>query len=59
VAVGDRVKVAFRIRGKEYKERYYVDLDALQIEKLEGAAASAPVEDADPFSPPDDTVPPF
>ena len=59
VAVGDRVKVAFRIRGKEYKERYYVDLEAFQMEKLESAAASVPFEDADPLSPPDDTVLPF
>jgi hypothetical protein len=59
VVVGDRVKVDFRIRGKEYKERYYVDLDVFQIEKLEGGAASVPCEDADPFSRPDDPILPF
>ena len=59
VAVGDRVKVGFRIRGKEYKERYYVDLDAFRIEKLEGGDASVPYEDSETPSTPDDTVLPF
>jgi len=57
VVVGDRVKVAFRIRGNEYKERYYVDLQAFQVEKLEGDGSSVSYDGAEPLSPPDDPTP--
>lgn len=57
VAVGERVKVAFRIRGNEYKERYYVDLQAFQIEKLDADGSSVAYDDAEPPSPPDDPTP--
>jgi len=39
---GARVSVSFRIRGNEYKERYFVDLQAFKIEPLEGAAGAPP-----------------
>jgi hypothetical protein len=57
VAVGDRVKVDFRIRGNEYKERYYVDLQAFQIAKLDTDGASVSYEDAEQLAPPDDPTP--
>jgi hypothetical protein len=41
------VKVAFRIRGNEYKERYFVDLQAFKIEPLDGAAGVPPAAAAD------------
>jgi len=56
VAVGDRVKVVFRIRGKEYKERYYVDLDAFKVDKMEGDGSSVSYDEAEPM-PPDDPTP--
>jgi len=32
---GERVKVSFGIRGNEYNERYYVDLNAFKVEQLD------------------------
>jgi single-strand DNA-binding protein len=37
IRVGDPVKVAFDIRGSEYKERFYVNLNAWKITKGEGS----------------------
>lgn len=34
VKVGDRVKVTFSIRGREYKERYFNDLVVFKIAKV-------------------------
>ena len=45
LSIGDELKVAFDIRGNEFKERYYVNLNAWKISKAsEGAspAAAAP-----------------
>jgi hypothetical protein len=36
VRIGDQVKVAFDIRGSEYKERFYVNLNAWKISKASG-----------------------
>jgi single-strand DNA-binding protein len=36
VSVGDAVKVAFDIRGSEYKERFYVNLNAWKLSKADG-----------------------
>lgn len=36
VRIGDQVKVAFDIRGSEYKERFYVNLNAWKIAKTSG-----------------------
>ena len=33
VSVGDRVNVTFDIRGNEYKERFYVNLNAWKLSK--------------------------
>lgn len=58
IAVGDRVNVKFDVKGREYNDRYYVDLNAWRIEKMdaeggapaggqgEPAAAGAPVPPA-------------
>jgi len=56
VAVGERVKVDFRIRGNEYKERYYVDLQAFKIDKLDTDGSSVSYDEAEP-PPPDDPTP--
>ncbi|MDE0825871.1 MAG: DUF3127 domain-containing protein [Akkermansiaceae bacterium] len=59
LAVGDAVKVNFDIRGNEYNDRYYVNLNAWKIAKLDGSssgggesqaapAANAPAADAPP-----------
>lgn len=57
----DTVKVTFDIRGNEYKERFYVNLNAWKLEKLGGAPAQDVTpeygdEDAPPGigGPPDD-----
>lgn len=48
VAVGDRVKVSFDIRGREYNGRHYTDLSGWRIEKedsgspAQGAPAPGP-----------------
>lgn len=40
VSVGENVKVAFDIRGNEYKERFYVNLNAWKLSKAESEAES-------------------
>jgi single-strand DNA-binding protein len=40
VSVGDTVKVAFDIRGSEYKERFYVNLNAWKLSKADGGSGS-------------------
>ena len=58
VSVGDRVKVVFRIRGKEYKDRYFVDLDAFKVDKLDGDGSSVSYDTAaEPLEPLDDPTP--
>ena len=37
---GDQVTVKFDVRGREYNDRYYVDLNAWRVEKM-GAEAPA------------------
>ncbi|MGB1131313.1 MAG: DUF3127 domain-containing protein [Haloferula sp.] len=36
LAIGDEVQVTFDIRGNEYKERFYVNLNAWKIAKTSG-----------------------
>jgi len=51
VSVGDRVMAAFNLRGNEYNGRYYVNLQAWRLSKLEdgsnakAAVAASPAED--------------
>ena len=60
VAVDDRVRVQFRIRGNPSKDgtRYFVSLQASQIEKMgaDGSAVTVEPEDAPPPSE-DDPMP--
>lgn len=44
VRIGDPVKVAFDIRGSEYKERFYVNLNAWKITKGEGGEGESRIE---------------
>ncbi len=41
ITEGDQVNVKFDVKGREYNDRYYVDLNAWRIEKMgaEGAPA--------------------
>ena len=39
---GDVVNVSFNVRGNEYKDRYFVSLQAWRIKPLETAGAKAP-----------------
>ena len=61
---GDKVKVSFDIRGREWKENYYVNLNAWKIEALGGGAAAAE-DDGPPLREPEmgagevDEEPPF
>jgi len=48
---GDKVKVSFDIRGREWKENYYVNLNAWKIESLGGDAPAA--DDGPPLREPE------
>ncbi|MDR1497637.1 MAG: DUF3127 domain-containing protein [Puniceicoccales bacterium] len=43
--VGDKVKVFFDLRGREWKENYYVNLNAWKIEPAGGTSISSAPED--------------
>lgn len=36
---GERVKVTFGLRGREWQGKYFVDIDAIKMESLDAAAA--------------------
>ena len=42
ITEGDRVNVKFDVKGREYNDRYYVDLNAWRIEKMDAEGAGAP-----------------
>ena len=42
---GDKAKVFFDLRGREWKENYYVNLNAWKIERVDGASEAVPPED--------------
>ena len=42
VSIGDTVKVSFDIRGSEYKERFYVNLNAWKLVKSGGGSDDEP-----------------
>ena len=42
VTEGDQVTVKFDIKGREYNDRYYVDLNAWRIEKMDAQGAPSP-----------------
>lgn len=57
---GDKVKVSFDLRGREYQDRYFVNLNAWKIDY--GAGESADSDEPPPFDPADeilDEEPPF
>ena len=56
VAVGDRVKVSFRIRSRLYNEKYYTDLESFKIDKMDVDGSSVSFDEAEPM-PPDDPTP--
>lgn len=62
--VGDEIKVSFDIRGREWKENYYVNLNAWKIESA-GASGAPGGEDGPPLREPEmgagdlDEEPPF
>jgi len=50
---GDPVKVSFNLRGNEYNGRYFVNLQAWRVEKVEGSVGDEPLSDA----PADESLP--
>lgn len=60
---GDKVKVAFDLRGREYQDRYFVNLNAWKVEAAGGNSSSASASaEPPPFDPADeilDEEPPF
>ena len=48
VQKGQRVKVSFDLRGNEYNDRYFVNLNAWRIEGTDQQAAPAAPEDGSP-----------
>ena len=57
VAVGERVRVSFRLRGREYKELFLVNLEAVGVEKMGADGSSVTMDEAPP--PSDDDPMPF
>ena len=53
---GDEVSVAFNLRGNEYKDRFYVNLNAWKIEKQNGSNDAAGI-DQSPIPSADDAPP--
>lgn len=43
--IGDTVQVSFDIRGNEFKDKYYVNLNAWKITKTAAGSPAAPVDD--------------
>ena len=56
VVPGDRVKVSFRIRGNLFKERYFVDLQAYRIDKMDGEGSVVEYDETAPM-PTDEPMP--
>lgn len=58
---GDKAKVSFDLRGREWKGNYYVNLNAWKLEKLDGSAEAPPPDDGplptEPGEPVDDEAP--
>ena len=59
VQAGERLRVVFTIRGREYQGRHYVNLEAYKVERMDAVAADggeAPISDEPPL---DDSIMPF
>lgn len=65
VKPGERVKVTFGLRGREWNGKYFVDVDALKLEKLDETGGSDesdsdfPVDNGVPVNDADDGAMPF
>lgn len=60
VNAGERLRIHFRLRGREYKERFYVNLEAFKMERMDVAAGAPPSKDVTLDEPPlDDGPMPF
>ncbi len=59
VAANDRVRVSFRLRGREYKERFFVNLEAVGLEKMGADGGSVTLDEAPPPVADEDNVMPF
>ena len=57
VAPNDRVRVSFRLKGREYKERFFVNVEAVSIEKMGADGGSVTMEPEDAPPPPSDDDP--
>jgi hypothetical protein len=57
IAVNDRVRVSFRLRGREYKERFFVNLEAVGVEKMGVDGSSVAMDEAPPPVSDDDPMP--
>ena len=57
--VGDRIKVSFNIRGREYNGRWYTDLQIWRISPAgaDAAPAATPVQPAHVSAPPVSDIP--
>lgn len=50
--VGDTVKVSFNLRGREWQDKFFTNLDAWRIESVQGGASAPKADDndfGDPF----------
>ena len=47
--VGDNVKVSWNLRGNEYNEKFYVNLQAWRIEAVEGSTVNDTEQIEEPF----------
>jgi len=59
---GEKVKVSFDLRGREYQGRYFVNLNAWKIEGAPASASASDDDDRPPFDPGDEALdeePPF
>ena len=63
VSEGQRLKVTFSIRGREWQDRHFVDLQAYKIESLDGETGApeeeVPFEEADDGAFDEDFIAPF
>jgi single-strand DNA-binding protein len=60
VRSGERIKVSFGIKGNEYNGRFYVDLNAFKVERMDVDGSSVEYDGADePVDEDADTVLPF
>jgi single-strand DNA-binding protein len=58
VQAGERLRVNFNIRGREYQGRHFVNLECYKFERLDAAAAGGDVDVIPEDEPPlDDSMP--